>query len=156
MTEPVIRLQTLEAEVATDPDTTLRIVGEIAEVWGGEFRPLGRSGGTLTLPVLSGVHRGLVEGPLTLAEGKPFVRLAYMPNVLEYRVRPAPVMFLLLGALGAVVTTVGLFIPALLPLMPIGITIAAATWLFVVARLQNHGPDEFFDQLEQACEEAAT
>ena len=127
-------------------DDCIGHVETLAEVWGGDFTREGASRGHLTLPVRAGVRRGLVEGPVSFQGSAP-TRLRFDVESRHDRIQYAAFIFLLLGALGGGVGMVVPFVPRLLPLMPVAVIFAVGAWLFIVARLTNSGPEEFFGEL---------
>jgi hypothetical protein len=134
-------------ELPEDPVTSLNLVAMAADAWGGIWQAEGRGGGRLGLPVIAGVRRGWVAGQLTVEPAGDGSRLTYRVDTSEYRVEKSAAMVLLVASLGAIVTVVAPLFPALLGLVPISIILCLMAWFFVVARLRNSGPEEFFEQL---------
>ena len=58
------------------------------------------------------------------------------------------------AALGALATIFVWWVPALLPVVPLGILLSLAAWFFIIARLRNSGPEEFFEALALEAERA--
>ena len=134
-------------ELAEDPVTSLNLVAMAAEGWGGLWQADGQRGGRLGLPVMAGLRRGWVAGELTVEPAGDGSRLTYKIDKSEYKVQRAPFMMLVVAALGAVVITIAPLFPVLLRLVPLGIVLCLIAWFFVVARLRNSGPEEFFEDL---------
>jgi hypothetical protein len=141
---------------ASDPRTVLRLVGEAADAWGASWKSHGDRALWLQLPVMAGVRLGWVAGKVEVESDGDASQLVYRVDDSEYHLNRATVFTLVLAAAGALVTVVGPFFPGLLQLMPIGVMLTFAAWLFIVARLRNSGPEEFFqDVVEELAEDAA-
>ncbi len=134
-------------ELPEDPVASLNLVAAAAEDWGGMWQAEGRSGGRLGLPVVAGLRDGWVAGQLTVEPDGDGSRLAYRVDKSEYRVQKPAALMLFLASIGAVVTIVAPLFPALLGLVPLSIVLCLVAWFFVVARLRNSGPEEFFENL---------
>ncbi|MEE8525670.1 MAG: hypothetical protein V3T72_17170 [Thermoanaerobaculia bacterium] len=132
---------------ATDPRTALRLVGEAADAWGASWKTRGDRGLWLRLPVMAGVRHGWVAGEVEVEAADGGSQLVYRVDESEYRLDKATVFTLVLAAFGALVSVVGPFFPGLVRLMPIGIMLTVAAWLFIVGRLRNSGPEEFFEDV---------
>ena len=133
--------------VAFEPAPTLRRLAEQAQDWGGEWNPQGVSGGRLALPVLAGLRRGWVGGPVVVDRQPEGTMVTFREEAGEYRLDLPAVVTLVIAALGCLVTVAAPFVPALWSLVPLGVVLALAAWLFIVARLRNSGPEEFFAEL---------
>ncbi len=127
----------------------LGLLAENAEAWGGRWQAEGREGGRLGLPVVAGLRRGWVAGPVKVEAAGRGSRLSFRVEQSDYRLQKASVFTLVLAGCGALVTLIAPFFPALLALVPIGILLCIAAWLFIVARLSNSGPEEFFEDLAE-------
>lgn len=134
-------------ELPEDPVTSLNLVAMAADAWGGMWQAEGRGGGRLGLPVIAGLRRGWVAGQLTVEANGDGSRLTYRVDKSEYRVQKSAALILLVAAFGAGVTVIAPLFPALLSLVPLGIVMSLIAWFFVVARLRNSGPEEFFEDL---------
>ncbi len=134
-------------ELPEDPVTSLNMVAMAAEAWGGVWQAEGTSGGRLGLPVMAGLRRGWVAGQLTVERSGDGSRLTYRVDQGDYKVQKAAALTLFVASLGAVVTIIAPLFPTLLRLVPISIVICLMAWFFVVARLRNSGPEEFFEDL---------
>lgn len=134
-------------ELAEDPVTSLNMVAMAADAWGGMWQAEGRGGGRLGLPVIAGLRRGWVAGQLTVERSGDGSRLTYRVDQGEYKVQKSAALILLVAAIGAAVTIIAPLFPALLSLVPLSIVLSLMAWFFVVARLRNSGPEEFFEDL---------
>lgn len=135
-------------ELDEKPRAAQRLLAEAAEDWGGAWQARGR-GGRLRLPVMAGLRRGWVAGEVTVEEAGDGSRLRLRVEESMYRVDRASVAVLLLAAGGALVTVLLPLFPQLIRLVPVGIVLAVGAWLFIVARLRNSGPEEFFQDLAE-------
>jgi hypothetical protein len=124
------------------PDRALSALRQTAEDWGAELQP-GGSGGKLRLPVVAGIRRGLVSGPVEVQSAEGGSRLVFRPEESIYYVQTPAVMILILSVLGAALTVLWPFYPKLLAVAPFGALIALGGWFLVVSRLRTSGPDEF-------------
>ncbi|MEL7061397.1 MAG: hypothetical protein AAGN46_15345 [Acidobacteriota bacterium] len=140
--------------MALPPASVRRELGEEAERWGGELAEVDGAL-RLTLPVIAGLRRGWVSGTLALDPSPTdggSTEIGFVVDQSDYIVDRATVVFLAFAAFGALTTLLAPFFPRLVPLLPAGIFLALGGWLFVVARLRNSGPEEFFDALRAAAE----
>lgn len=135
-----------EVSIAASADESMARLEQLAGIWNGDFAREGSARGRLTLPVRAGVRRGFVHGPVSLRGSSP-CRLRFDVEDRLDRVQYAAFLFLLLGALGGALTLLIPWVPRLLPLLPVGVILAVGAWLFIVARLTNSGPEEFFAEL---------
>lgn len=138
-----------EVEIARDPARSLELLSQEALTWGARWRRDGQRGGHLELPVLAGLRRGWVEGPVTVARSPAGSRLTFRVEKSRYRIEVLSVLILAAAGAGALVFLVGPFVPALRPVMPVGFLLTVAAWLFIVARLRNSGPEEFLEWLAE-------
>ncbi len=131
-----------EIELGEPPDLALAAVARAAEAWGAEFERQG-SGGRLHLPVVHGLRRGLMSGPVTVEPGEGGSRVTFRPEESIEYVQIVSVVVLLFAAAGAVLTVLWPFFPQLLPVSALGAVLALGGWFLVVSRLRTSGPDEF-------------
>jgi hypothetical protein len=124
------------------PERALSALRQTAEDWGAELQP-GGTGGKLHLPVVAGIRRGLVSGPVEVQKTAGGSRLLFRPEESVYYVQTPSVMILILSALGAALTVLWPFYPQLIAVAPFGALIALGGWFLVVSRLRTSGPDEF-------------
>jgi hypothetical protein len=131
-------------ELPHPPEEALAAVGQAAEEWGAEFERQGR-GGRLRLPVVAGLRRGLLVGPLTVEAAGAGSRLVFRPERPSYSLQLSAVGILLLAAAGALATVLWPFYPALVAVAPFGAVLALGGWFLVVSRLRTSGPAEFLE-----------
>lgn len=134
-------------ELPENPVTSLNLVAMAAEDWGGLWQAEGPSGGRLGLPVIAGLRRGWVAGQLTVEPAGDGSRLTYRIDKSDYQVQKAAALTLFVAGLGAITIIIAPLFPALFRLVPIGIVLSLMAWFFVIARLRNSGPEEFFEDL---------
>lgn len=142
-------------ELPTDPRATLALLERTAESWDAAWQPRGVRSGRLGLPVIAGVRRGWVAGEVEVEAIPDGSRLEYRIDASEYRVDKVTAVILSIAAVGAIITVVGPLFPGLVRLMPAGVMVALAAWLFIVGRLRNSGPEEFFADLRAESEAGA-
>ncbi len=142
-------------ELPGRPRAVLGLVARTADDWGGTWQPRGETGGRLGLPVTAGLRRGWVAGELEVeaAADASGTRLRLRLDAGEYRVEQASVAVLVLAAAGALLPIFVPFYPALMRLVPLGLLLALGAWFFIVARLRNSGPEEFFHDLAERADE---
>jgi len=140
-----------EIDVNRPPEEALSAVGRAAEAWGAEFQRDGQ-GGHLRLPIVSGLRRGLLSGPLTVEETPKGSRVVFRPEESMQYVQTAPVVILLLACAGAVLTVIWPFFPKLLPLAPFGAVTALGGWFLVISRLRSSGPQELLAMVAAEAE----
>jgi hypothetical protein len=124
------------------PDAALAALRRAADDWGAELRREGAEQ-WLHLPVVHGLKRGRVSGPVrvdTLPEG---TRVVFSPAESDLYTQPSSVLVLLMAIAGALVTLLWPFFPRLLPVSPFGAILALGGWFLVLSRLRTSGPDEF-------------
>ncbi|HEX7181765.1 MAG TPA: hypothetical protein VF756_07990 [Thermoanaerobaculia bacterium] len=131
-----------EIDLDTPPEAALAAVGRAAEAWGAKFDREG-PGGTLYLPVVSGLRRGLVSGPVTVEEDGEGSRVVFRPEETIQYVQTAPVVILVISGLGGIATVLWPFFPELLPISSLGAVLALGGWFLVLSRLRTSGPQEF-------------
>ena len=108
-----------ERELAIDGVELAERLSDLAEAWGGEWTPAA-GGGRLALPVVFGLRRGELSGPVAI---------------------------LLLAALPTVGSLAWPFFPRLFALVPYAAVFGLLAWWLVVSRLRSHGPEEFLAAL---------
>jgi hypothetical protein len=137
-------------ELPDPPEAALSAVGRAAELWGADFEREG-AGGRLRLPVIAGLRRGIVSGPLhvepLMEDGKDGARVVFRPDDTDYYVHTPAVVILLISVAGAILTVLWPFFPSLLTLAPFGVVLALGGWFLVLSRLRSSGPDEFLETL---------
>lgn len=134
-------------ELREDPVAALNLVALAADEWGGLWESHGKRGGRLGLPVLAGLRHGWVAGPVNAEPSAGGTVLTFEVEESRWHLQTASVITLLLAAAGALVTIAAPLVPALWRLVPLGIMLSVGAWLFIVSRLRNSGPEEFFELL---------
>jgi hypothetical protein len=142
-----------EIDLDTHPEAALAAVGRAAEAWGAKFDREGQ-GGTLYLPIVSGLRRGMVSGPVTVEEDGEGSRVVFRPAETIQYVQTAPVVVLVISGLGAIATVLWPFFPDLLPLSSLGAVLALGGWFLVLSRLRTSGPQEFLVAVAAEAEES--
>ncbi|HEX3553467.1 MAG TPA: hypothetical protein VIA62_09585 [Thermoanaerobaculia bacterium] len=134
------------AEHAVDldmpPERALSALRQTAEDWGANLQPAG-AGGRLHLPVLAGIRRGLVSGPVEVQPAEGGSRVVFRSEESVYYVQTPSVMILILSIAGAALTVLWPFYPRLMSVAPFGAILALGGWFLVLSRLRTSGPDEF-------------
>lgn len=148
-------MKTHEVDLPAGPREALQHLAKTAEMWGAQWKPDGESGGHLEIPVMAGLRRGWVLGRVEVTEQTTGSRLVFFEEDSVYRVQMAAVFILLLAACGALTTLIAPIFPRLLGLVPMSMMLCIGAWFFVVARLRNSGPEEFFEELSGEQPEAA-
>ena len=131
-----------EIELQVAPGEALSALRRTAEEWGAQFEPQG-TGGRLHLPVLAGMRRGLVSGPVEVQPAAGGSRLVFRAESAIYHVQSAAVAILLVAVAGASLVFLWPFFPRLIAVAPFGAILALGGWFLVVSRLRTSGPDEF-------------
>ncbi|HEX4498331.1 MAG TPA: hypothetical protein VIE43_21825 [Thermoanaerobaculia bacterium] len=124
------------------PAAALAALRQTAEDLGAELQAEGY-GWKLHIPVLAGLRRGLVSGPVEILPTREGSRLVFRPESTVYHVQTQAVMILLLATAGGLLTLVWPFFPRLLSIAPFGALVALGGWFLVISRLRTSGPDEF-------------
>jgi len=137
-------------DLETNLVETRQLLTATAEAWGGSFRDdkTGEADGNLVIPVLAGLRRGFVGGPVRIEQQGTGSQVSFQVEESQYRVDLPSTLTLLSGAFGALIILVAPFFPKLWNLVPVGVMLSIGTWLFIVARLRNSGPEEFFEELQ--------
>ncbi|MDP9120110.1 MAG: hypothetical protein M3O15_01890 [Acidobacteriota bacterium] len=136
-----------EIELPVGPEAALAAVARTAEAWGAELRSDGGGGHRLFLPVVTGIRRGLLAGPLTAEPAAAGSRVLFRPDEATYYLQTAAVALLLLAALGAAVCIAWPLFPSLIAAAPLGAVLALGGWFLVVSRLRSSGPEEFLEMV---------
>ncbi|HEY2740419.1 MAG TPA: hypothetical protein VGK45_18550, partial [Thermoanaerobaculia bacterium] len=142
-----------EIDLAGPPEAALEAVGRAADAWGAELERQGL-GGRLRLPIVAGLRRGLLAGPLSVEETAKGSRVVFQPDESAQAVQMAPLLLLLLAGAGSVLTILWPFYPQLLPLAPFGAVVALGGWFLVISRLRTSGPQEFLAMVAAQAEGA--
>lgn len=123
------------------PDAALAALRRAADGWGAELRE--DEGLRLYLPVVHGLRRGLIAGPVEVEPAEDGSRIVFRPDESDLSIQAAPVIVLLLAVAGGAVATLWPFFPNLLPLAPFGAILALGGWFLVLSRLRTSGANEF-------------
>ena len=141
-------------ELPQAPAAALRALGTAAEEWGADFAPAaagaagsaegtGGAGGELRLPVVAGLRRGLLSGPVAVEPVGGGSRLVFRPMTQDYYVETSAVMLLSMAGAGALLAVAWPLFPPLLPVAPLGGVLAVGGWFLVLSRRRDLGPEEF-------------
>ncbi|MFL6261442.1 MAG: hypothetical protein ACJ76Y_17230 [Thermoanaerobaculia bacterium] len=133
-------------DLGLPPAGALSALRRTAEDWGAELQENGE-GGRLHLPVLAGLRRGLLSGPVEVRPAERGSRVTFRPETSVYYVQTQAVLVLLLAVAGGLLTVVWPFFPKLLSIAPFGAVVALGGWFLVISRLRTSGPDEFLEAL---------
>jgi hypothetical protein len=124
------------------PDAALAALRRAADDWGAELRKE-EEGLRLYLPVIHGLRRGLIAGPVEVEPAGDGSRIVFRPEESELSLQAASVIVLLLAVAGAALAMIWPFFPNLLPLAPFGAILALGGWFLVLSRLRTSGAEEF-------------
>lgn len=138
-------------ELAVRPDAARAALRRAAEDWGAE---LDRD--RLHLPVLQGLKRGVVSGPLRVEAAGEGALIVFRAEESRLYVQMASVFILLVAIVGALATVLWPFFPQFLPVAPFGALLALGGWFLVLSRLRTSGPDEFLVMVEAQAEAGAS
>jgi len=130
-------------ELSEPPDRALAAVARAADAWGAELDDEEGAGRRLHLPVVTGLRKGLVSGPLTVEAVPDGSRIVFRAEDSVHAVQTSAVAILLIAGAGGVLTVLWPFFPQMLPVAPFGALLALGGWFLVVSRLRTSGPDEF-------------
>jgi hypothetical protein len=149
-------------ELPCPPAEAMRAVVSAAEDWGAELEPQGVAGGPpaapagfggpggpsgpggcLRLPVVAGLRRGWITGPLAVEAAGQGSRVTFRPATQDYYLETSAVAVLLMAGAGALLTVAWPLFPGLLPGAPFGAVLAVAGWLLIASRPRARGPAEF-------------
>lgn len=131
-------------ELSERPDAALAALRRAVDDWGAELHKEDR-GLWLYLPVIHGLRRGLISGPVRVEPAEEGARVVFRPEESDLRVQTASVMVLLLAVAGGMLTVLWPFFPGLLPISPFGAILALGGWFLVLSRLRTSGPEEFLE-----------
>ncbi|HEY4574460.1 MAG TPA: hypothetical protein VIJ26_10865, partial [Thermoanaerobaculia bacterium] len=81
------------------PAGALSALRKAAEEWGAELQEDG-NGGQLHLPILAGLRRGLMSGPVEIRPAEGGSRVTFRPETSVYYVQTQAVAVLLLAVVG--------------------------------------------------------
>ena len=148
-------------ELPCPPGEALRAVVAAAGDWGAELEPLGAANaagnaaagqaGRLSLPVVAGLRRGVLSGPLAIEANGGGSRVIFRPETQDYYLETSAVAVLVMAAGGALLTVAWPLVPKLLPAAPFGAVLALSGWFLVLTRLRAKGPAEFLQSVKDAA-----
>ena len=144
--------QVLRLQTTRDRAGALAAVASTVEDWSGEWTATA-DGGELRLPVEAGLRRGFVRGHVTATAANGGSALTLQIVEARWWVHRIAVALLLGAAIPAVAGVLWPFVPAVAPLVPLGLVLGVASWLAILARLRHRGPAEFLADVEAALEE---
>lgn len=136
------------------PDAAHSALRRAADDWGAELKKE-QGASWLYLPVVLGLKRGLVSGPVQVEATEEGSRVVFQPEESHLYIQTASVFVLLVAVAGALVTVLWPFFPQLLPLAPFGALLALGGWFLVLSKLRNSGPDEFLVMVGAQAEAGA-
>ncbi len=111
------------------------------------------AGGRLHLPVLAGVRRGQVLARVEVEETPAGSEMRLEVEREEYAVNHSAVLFLSLGALGALSLILWPLAPARIAgFVPLGLVFMIGAWLLVASRLRTAGPEDFLETVAELAE----
>ncbi|MBV8203055.1 MAG: hypothetical protein JOZ15_20760 [Acidobacteria bacterium] len=131
------------------PAMALRALGAAASEWGAELEPrAGPEGGAqLRLPVMAGLRRGLLSGPVAVEAAGRGSRVVFRPLTQDYYLETSVVALLVVAGAGALLTVAWPLFPQLLPGAPLGGVLAVGGWMLLAPRLRGKGPEEFLESV---------
>lgn len=148
-------------ELPCPPGEALRAVVAAAGDWGAELEPGGAAGdiagqtGRLSLPVVAGLRRGVLSGPLAIEATGGGSRVTFRPEKQDYYLETSAIAVLVMAAAGALLTVAWPLVPRLLPAAPFGAVLALSGWFLVLTRLRAKGPADFLQSVRGAAGQAA-
>ena len=141
--------------VRAPANVTLEAIDAAAEMWNAAWEAA-PDGGRLHLPVLAGIRRGRVLAQVRVSESESSTEIVIAVEHEEYELNRPATVFLVLGALGALVMLLVPFFPAeLADLLPLSLILLLGAWLVVASRLRSASPEEFLDTVAELCEDEA-
>lgn len=129
-------------ELEATPEEALELLATAADLWGASWQS-GTSGGTLHLPVVRGLWRGVEHCRVDVSSRKSGSEVELTVEERRHSVNRSAVVVLLFGGIGGLIVAVWPFFPGLMPLLPVAVVLAIAAWLLVVSRLRSSSPEDF-------------
>ncbi len=146
--------QELRQEVEASPDDSLAALGTAAEQWNAAWEA-SPQGGKLHLPVLAGIRRGRVLARVEVQAAASGSEIRLTVEHAEYEVNRPALLFLILGALGGLITVLWpLFPEQMIGFLPLAVVMLLGAWLLVASRVRTAGPQDFLDTVAELAEEA--
>lgn len=113
----------------------------------------GSKGGRLLLPVLAGIRRGRVLARLSVVPSGDGSEIRLDVEEEEYEVNRPAALFLVLGAIGGLVTILWPLAPEqMLDFLPLAVVFLLGSWLLVASRLRTAGPRDFLDTVAELAD----
>ena len=133
-------------------DDTLAALATAAEYWNAAWEP-GPAGGKLFLPVLAGIRRGRILARVEVRSTRDTSEIRLTVEHAEYEVNRPALLFLVLGALGGLLTLIlPLYPKQLIAFLPLALVLLLGAWLLVASRVRNAGPRDFLDTVAELAE----
>lgn len=129
-------------ELEATPEAALEHLATAADLWGASWQS-SSSGGTLQLPVVRGLWRGVEQCQVSVSPGESGSEIELTVEERRHTVNRSAVVVLLFGGIGGLIVALWPFFPGLMPLLPVAVVLAVAAWLLVVARLRSSSPEDF-------------
>jgi hypothetical protein len=129
-------------ELDASPEAALDSVAAAADLWGATWQRESL-GGTLQLPVVRGLWRGVERCHVAISPRGSGSTLELTVEESWQQVNRSAVVVLLFGGAGGLIVALWPFFPGLMPLLPVAVVLAIAAWLLVVARLRSSHPEDF-------------
>jgi hypothetical protein len=141
------------------PGAALRAVAAAASEWGAEIEPGGGAAhagnaARLRLPVVAGLRRGVLSGPLAITAAGGGSRVVFRAETQDYYLETSAIAVLVMAGAGALLTVAWPLFPRLLPAAPFGAVLALSGWFLVLTRLRSRGPAEFLRSVQDAAGDA--
>lgn len=124
-----------------------RALAEAAAAWGADWQPESSTSGTLHLPTVAGLRRGVLVGRVDLTPVGSRCRLRWKLERTHLRLHRPAVTLLVVTAGVVLPVSAWPFYPALLGFLPLAGTMGFLAWFLVLSRLRSSGPEEFFSTL---------
>ena len=135
-----------------DREAALQVLSTTVEDWQGEWTASGE-GGELRVPVEAGLRRGFLHARATATSADRGSELAIEVIETRWWIHRTAAALLLGAAVPAIAGILWPFFPAVAPLVPLGLVLAVASWLAILARLRHRGAAEFVADVEATLNE---
>jgi len=129
-------------ELEVTPAAALESLAAAADLWGASWQPES-AGGTLRLPVVRGLWRGVEQCHVAVEPTRSGSTVELTVEERWLQVNRSAVVVLLFGGAGGLTVALWPFFPELMPLLPVAVVLALVAWLLVVARLRSSDPGDF-------------
>jgi hypothetical protein len=131
-------------ELEVTPASALESLAAAADLWGASWQPES-AGGTLRLPVVRGLWRGVEQCHVAVEPTRSGSTVELTVEERWLQVNRSAVVVLLFGGAGGLTVALWPFFPELMPLLPVAVVLALVAWLLVVARLRSSDPGDFLN-----------